>query len=251
MQTVIRNSFPIDTQQSASGTNGSKNNIVGAARQPEGIEPNETDLIRLAQQGDAAAFERIYRKHSRRVYALCLRMAGDHARAEDLTQETFLQVFRKIRTFRGEAAFSTWLHRVALNCALMRRRKKSFVEKSYDAISNPEDQTDPPPRQFGAPDLGLDGLIDRITLEAAINELPPGYKAIFILHAVQGYDHHEIAQIFGCSIGNSKSQLHKARMRLRQLLLKAHRGTTRHQRKTPIGSHVFDRLIDAFGYANP
>ena len=126
MQTVIRNSFPIDPQHSGSGTNGSKNNIVGAARQPEAIGLNEADLIRLAQQGDAGAFERIYRKHSRRVYALCLRMAGDHARAEDLTQDTFLQVFRKIRTFRGEAAFSTWLHRIAINSALMRRRKKDL-----------------------------------------------------------------------------------------------------------------------------
>jgi RNA polymerase sigma-70 factor (ECF subfamily) len=250
MQTVIRNSFPIDTQHSGSGMNGSRNNIVGAARQPEEIEPNEADLIRLAQQGDAGAFERIYRKHSRRVYALCLRMTGDHAQAEDLTQDTFLQVFRKIRTFRGEAAFSTWLHRIALNSALMRRRKKSFEEKSYDAISNPEDETDAPPRQFGGLDLGLEGLIDRITLEAAINELPPGYKAIFILHDVQGYDHSEIAQVFGRSIGNSKSQLHKARMRLRKLLLNPQSGTARHQRKTPVGSLVFDRLKDAFGYAN-
>ncbi len=178
----------------------------------------EAQAIRLAQRGDAAAFECIYRLHSRRVYALCLRIVGNTTEAEDLTQEAFLQLFRKIHTFRGESAFSTWLHRLSVNIVLMRLRKKSLVQTSLEEITEPDEETGGPGMEFGAPDLLLTGSIDRINLQRAIDQLPLGYKAAFVLHDIEGYEHHEVAEIMGCSAGNSKSQLHKARMRLRELL---------------------------------
>jgi RNA polymerase sigma-70 factor, ECF subfamily len=191
----------------------------------------EAEVIRLAQQGDAPAFERLYELHSRRVYSLCLRMVGNTAEAEDLTQEAFLQLFRKIATFRGESAFSTWLHRLAVNVVLMRLRKKSAVETSLEEVTEPDEESGGPRRDFGGPDLRLTGSIDRVNLQRAVEQLPPGYKAVFVLHDVQGYEHNEIADIMGCSIGNSKSQLHKARMRLRGLLQEALREKARADRK--------------------
>lgn len=181
-------------------------------------EMTDENVVRMAQQGDVAAFERIYQLHSRKVYALCLRMVSDRSEAEDLTQDVFLQLFRKINTFRGESCFSTWLHRMSVNIVLLRFRKKTLVDKSLETITNPEEGSSAEAREFGGPDLRLKGAVDRVTLETAINELPPGYKAMFILHDVQGYKHEEIAEIFGCSAGNSKSQVHKARTRLRELL---------------------------------
>jgi RNA polymerase sigma-70 factor, ECF subfamily len=191
---------------------------VSAPRQSETQAMTDKNVVRLAQQGDVVAFERIYRLHSRKVYSLCLRMAGDASEAEDLTQEVFLQLFRKISTFRGESAFSTWLHRMAVNIVLMRFRRKNLANESLEAIASPEERSTTPSTEFGGPDLRLNGVVDRVTLERAINELPPGYKAMFILHDVQGYNHDEIAGIFGCTTGNSKSQVHKARTRLRELL---------------------------------
>jgi RNA polymerase sigma-70 factor (ECF subfamily) len=179
---------------------------------------SETEIIRLAQQGDPAAFELLYQQHSRRVYALCFRMAGNASDAEDLTQEAFLQLFRKIGSFRGDSSFSTWLHRVTLNIALMRFRKRKLAEISFTDTYEADDESGRPPSQIGAADLNLTGLVDRVGLNRAIDQLPPGCKAMFMLHDVQGYAHVEIAKILGCSIGNSKSQLHKARRRLRQLL---------------------------------
>src|SRR6202167_988230 len=191
----------------------------------------EAEAIRLAQQGDAQAFKRIYRLHSRRVYSLCLRMVGNPTEAEDLTQEAFLQLFRKIATFRGESAFSTWLHRLAVNVVLMKLRKKSGTETSLDQLTEPDEDSGGPRRDFGTVDLRLSGSIDRVNLQRAVDQLPPGYKAVFVLHDVQGYEHNEIAEIMGCSIGNSKSQLHKARMRLRELLHEVLRAKAREERK--------------------
>jgi len=188
-------------------------------------------LIRLAQQGDAAAFERLYKTHSRRVYSLCLRMLGNTAEAEDLTQEAFLQLFRKIGTFRGESAFSTWLHRLAVNVVLMKLRKKSGKEASLEQITEPDEESGTPRRDFGGPDLRLAGSLDRVNLQRAVDQLPPGYKSVFVLHDVQGYEHNEIAHMMGCSIGNSKSQLHKARMRLRDLLQEVVRDKAREDRR--------------------
>ncbi len=209
--------------------------LVVRTRPTEPGALSEADAIRLAQQGDANAFERIYRLHSRRVYALCLRMVGNPAQAEDLTQEAFLQLFRKIGTFRGESAFSTWLHRLAVNVVLMRLRKKTLSETSLEETTDPDDESSGPRRDFGGPDLRLSGSLDRVNLERAIEQLPPGYKSIFVLHDVQGYEHNEIAAIMNCSIGNSKSQLHKARMRLRSLLQDEQRQLARDERRAAKG----------------
>lgn len=191
----------------------------------------EAEAIRLAQQGDAGAFERLYQLHNRRVYSLCLRMVSNTAEAEDLTQEAFLQLFRKIATFRGESAFSTWLHRLAVNVVLMKLRRKSGTETSLEQVTESDEESGSPRRDFGGPDIRLSGSIDRVNLQRAVDQLPPGYKAVFVLHDVQGYEHNEIAEIMGCSIGNSKSQLHKARMRLRGLLHEAVREKAREERK--------------------
>ena len=189
------------------------------------------DVVRLAQEGDAVAFEQIYRSHSRRVYALCLRMIGNPADAEEFTQDAFMQLFRKIHTFRGESAFSTWLHRLTVNIVLMNLRKKTLAVDSLDENAEPGEQTGKRRPEFGDSDLRLNGSIDRVHLERAVDQLPPGYKAVFVLHDVQGYEHNEIAEIMGCSIGNSKSQLHKARMRLRELLHEDIREKAREERR--------------------
>jgi RNA polymerase sigma-70 factor (ECF subfamily) len=204
---------------------------VPRARRTETSELSESEAIRLAQQGDAIAFERIYRLHNRRVYALCLRMVGNTTEAEDLTQEAFLQLFRKIHTFRGESAFSTWLHRLSVNVVLMRLRKKSLPETSLEETTEPDEETGGPRKEIGALDLRLTGSIDRVNLQRAIEQLPPGYKSVFVLHDIQGYEHNEIAEILDCSIGNSKSQLHKARMRLRELLQETLRSEAREARQ--------------------
>ena len=192
---------------------------------------SEAEAIRLAQQGDAGAFERIYRLHSRRVYALCLRMVGNTAEAEDLTQEAFLQLFRKIATFRGESAFSTWLHRLAVNVVLMKLRKKTLAETPLEDTNDPGEESGGPRKEIGGPDLLLTGSIDRVNLERAIDQLPPGYKQVFVLHDIEGFEHNEIAGLMNCSIGNSKSQLHKARMRLRELLQETLRDRARQMRQ--------------------
>jgi|HubBroStandDraft_6_1064221.scaffolds.fasta_scaffold95900_3 RNA polymerase sigma-70 factor (ECF subfamily) len=195
-------------------------------------ELSEAEAIRRARDGDRTVFECLYRLHSRRVYAVCLRMVGNTAEAEDLTQETFLLLLRKIHTFRGESAFSTWLYRLAVNLVLMRLRRKSPPTDSLEAALDPDDETaspHPAPR-MGAPDLLLEGSIDRINLERSIKQLPVGYRTVFVLHDIQGYEHHEIAEILGRSVGVSKSQLHKARMRLRELLHEVRREKTRDER---------------------
>ena len=186
-------------------------------RRRQGSEFNEADAIERAKQGDATAFQELYDRHKRRVYSLCLRMTANTAEAEDLTQEAFLQLYRKIATFRGESAFSTWLHRLSVNVVLMHLRKKSLPVVSLEE-STQAGEEDTPKKDYGAEDLALAGSIDRLQLQKAVDDLPPGYRTIFVLHDIEGYEHNEIAAIVGCSIGNSKSQLHKARMKLRDLL---------------------------------
>ena len=144
-------------------------------------------------------------------------MVGNAAEAEDLTQEAFLQLHRKIATFRGDSAFSTWLHPVVINVVLMHLRKKGLPVSSLDEAMEPS-YDDRPGRSFSAPDLTLMGSIDRMALERAIGALPAGYRLIFILHDIKGYEHNEIAAMLDCSLGNSKSQLHKARLKLREAL---------------------------------
>src|SRR5579859_3575434 len=192
----------------------------------------EAEAVRSAQAGNAAAFEFLYQLHGRRVYALCLRMVGNPSDAEDLMQEAFLQLFRKIGTFRGESAFSTWLHRMTVNVVLMRLRKKSIPVASLEETTEPDEESGGPRKDLGAPDLRLSGAVDRVNLERSIEKLPPGYRTVFVLHDVQGYEHNEIAGIMGCSIGNSKSQLHKARTRLRELLQEEARDLARQERQS-------------------
>jgi RNA polymerase sigma-70 factor (ECF subfamily) len=179
--------------------------------------PVEADILARAQLGDHHAFAQLYSLHKRRIYSLCLRMVGNIAEAEDLTQEAFLQLHRKIGTFRGDSAFSTWLHRLAINVVLMQLRKKGLQVISLDEAMEPTVE-ERPGRSFGAPDPTLSGAIDRMALQRAIEDLPAGYRLIFVLHDIEGYEHNEIASMLDCSIGNSKSQLHKARLKLRDAL---------------------------------
>ncbi len=179
------------------------------------------DTLTRAQSGDNAAFAELYALHKRRVYSLCLRMVGNVTEAEDLTQEAFLQLHRKIATFRGDSAFSTWLHRLTVNVVLMHLRRKGLNLVSLDEAMDPSPESGPM-RSFGTQDLQLTGSIDRMALEKAIADLPAGYRLIFMLHDIDGYEHNEIATMLDCSIGNSKSQLHKARMKLREALSVRH-----------------------------
>jgi len=178
----------------------------------------DSDLIKRAQQGDADAFATLFQTHKTRVYSLCLRMTNNTAEAEDLTQDAFLQVFRKLATFRGDSALSTWLYRIAVNTVLMHFRKKSLCQFSLDEPQKSHGDAKPVRRDYGTLDYCLAGCIDRITLIRAIRELPDGYRTVFLLHEVEGYEHREIAELLGCSTGNSKSQLHKAKLRIRELL---------------------------------
>jgi RNA polymerase sigma-70 factor (ECF subfamily) len=176
----------------------------------------ELEAIERAKQGDEAAFETLYQLHKRRVYSLCLRMVSNPSQAEDLAQEAFLQLFRKIGTFRGESAFSTWLHRMTVNVVLMQLRKKGLPSVSLEETLEADEET--PRKEFGADDVKLRGSVDRLQLQRAIDRLPPGYRTVFVLHDVEGFEHNEIAAMLDCSIGNSKSQLHKARLKLRDAL---------------------------------
>lgn len=178
---------------------------------------SEAVAIEGAKQGDGECFKFLYGLHKRRVYSLCLRMVGNIEAAEDCTQDAFLQLHRKITTFRGDSAFSTWLHRLAVNVVLMQFRKKGLTEISLDETLEPTEESGPQ-KDYGSEDQVLTGSIDRVNLERAVETLPPGYRIIFLLHDVEGYEHSEVAEMLGCSTGNSRSQLHKARIKLRIML---------------------------------
>ena len=172
-------------------------------------------LAQSAAKGGMKAFEEIYNRHHRRVYSLCLRMLQNTAEAEDLTQEVFIQLYRKIGSFRGDSAFTTWLHRLTVNQVLMHFRKRTVkFEKTTEEGETPV-QIVP-----GTENQGRMPIVDKIALENAIAQLPEGYKNVFVLHDVEGYEHEEVAKILGCSVGTSKSQLHKARLKMRKLLQK-------------------------------
>ena len=189
-----------------------------ATRSDAGELP-EPEAIRLAQQGDERGFETIYRLHSQRVYALCLRMMrGNAAEAEELTQESFLQLFPKISTFRGESAFSTWLHRIAVNLFLMGLRRKTSLETSLENHDEPGTSRPVTQDALAGADLTLAGSLDRLNLERAMEKLRPTQRLVFVLHDIQGYKHTEIAKMLDWSIGNSKSRLHRAHAQLRTLL---------------------------------
>ena len=157
---------------------------------------------------ERAAFESLYRTHAKRIYSLAYRFAGNAAEAEELLQDIFLLAYRKLASFRGEAALSTWLHRLAVNRCLDHVRSRAARQ---DAVTEPLNAAAPPARRASGPITHLD-------LERAIARLPDGCRMAFVLHDVEGYDHREVAERLGIATGTSKSQVHKARLRLRRLL---------------------------------
>ncbi len=175
----------------------------------------DIELCRLAAGGNLAAFELIYERYHRRTYSLCLRMTNSQTEAEDLTQEVFIQLFRKIGSFRGDSAFSTWLHRLTVNQVLMHFRRRSVKNERTS-----EDGEMPEQIVSGSANPNRMQVVDRIALKNAIAELPRGYRNVFILHDIEGFEHEEVARRMGISVGTSKSQLHKARLKLRGLLVK-------------------------------
>lgn len=173
------------------------------------------ELTQMASGGDMVAFEEVYQRHHRRVYSICLRMLQNAYEAEDLTQDVFIQLYRKIGSFRGDSAFTTWLHRMTVNQVLMHFRKRNV---KYEKVT--EEGETPDQIVTGTADPERMRVVDKIALENAIDQLPDGYKNVFVLHDVEGFEHEEVARILGCSVGTSKSQLHKARLKLRKLLKK-------------------------------
>ncbi len=178
-----------------------------------GHPPSDYALAQRAHGGDVAAFEQLYARHNRRVFSLCLRMTGNTSEAEDLAQEAFIQLFRKIGSFRGESAFTTWLHRLTVNQVLMHFRRRGVRLEQVT-----EDGEAPVRVEPGTEDSSRMPVVERIALDRAVSQLPPGYRAVFVLHDVEGHENEEVARLLGCSVGTSKSQLHKARMKLRTLL---------------------------------
>jgi RNA polymerase sigma-70 factor (ECF subfamily) len=177
----------------------------------------DTEVAPALEAADMAGFAELYSKHYRRVFSICLRMMGSPSDAEDLTQEVFIQLHRKLGSFRGASAFTTWLHRLTVNQVLMHFRKRSvqMARRSESDIPEQADRATINPERMP--------IVDRIALERAIGQLPKGYRMVFILHDVEGYEHEEIATMLGVTSGTSKSQLHKARMALRQLLTRGKR----------------------------
>jgi RNA polymerase sigma-70 factor (ECF subfamily) len=166
-----------------------------------------TDAVRRAREGDHSAFEELYREHVGRVYAICLRLAGDVARAKELVQDVFVRAWEKLDSFRGEAAFGTWLHRLAVNEVLMsfRAERRRWAEPLEEG-----GPVDPPAR--AAPDAL------RMDLEAAIAALPPGARQVLVLHDIEGYSHAEIAGSLGIAEGTARAHLFRARQLLRETL---------------------------------
>jgi RNA polymerase sigma-70 factor (ECF subfamily) len=191
--------------------------ITPVAEAPDVLDAGAPDLelCRKAGAGSLAAFEMIYQRYHRRTYSLCLRMTNSQTEAEDLTQEVFIQLFRKIGSFRGDSAFSTWLHRLTVNQVLMHFRRRSVKNEKTSEDGEVPEQT-----VHGTANPNKMPVIDRIALKNAIAQLPNGYRNVFVLHDVEGYEHEEVAKMMGISIGTSKSQLHKARLKLRGLLIK-------------------------------
>lgn len=190
-------------------------NIADAKHIEDVNAASDFELAQAASKGDMFSFEEIYQRHHRRVYAICLRMLQNAAEAEDLTQDVFIQLYRKIGSFRGDSAFTTWLHRLTVNQVLMHFRKRTVkFEKTTEEGETPVQIVGGTENPRKMP------IVDKIALENAIEQLPEGYKNVFVLHDIEGYEHEEVARILGCSVGTSKSQLHKARLKLRKLLQK-------------------------------
>jgi RNA polymerase sigma-70 factor, ECF subfamily len=190
---------------------------------------SDTPVIDRARAGDVDAFGILYGRHRQRIYNFCLQMTNDAFLSEDLLQESFLCAFRRIHTFRGDSLFSTWLYRIAINVVLMqfRRRKTSPTENVDPVLASCEpDVLDE--ERFSVVDTRLNLAVERVALEQAIDSLPPGYRMMLVLHDIEGFEHWEIAHILGCTTGNSKSQLFKARRRLRQLVMRSNEDADKH-----------------------
>ncbi len=210
---TIEQSVAIETEKSAAGVSV----YYSPTTQIDILTGKETDF-ELAQKtagGNIAAFELIYERYHRRTFSLCLRMTNNTTEAEDLTQEVFIQLFRKIGSFRGASAFSTWLHRLTVNQVLMHFRRRSVKNEKTSEDGEMPEQTLP-----GSENPDKMPIVDRIAINNAIAELPNGYRSVFVLHDIEGYEHEEVSRIMGISVGTSKSQLHKARLKLRGLLIK-------------------------------
>jgi RNA polymerase sigma-70 factor (ECF subfamily) len=170
--------------------------------------------VALAASGDRRAFERVYRAHLNHVFSVCVRMCGDRSKAEELTQDVFVRAWEKLPLFRGESAFSTWLHRLAVNVVLNERKVQGRERSRAAPTEDPEGETDEAVFGGHAPPSHA----DRLDLESAIALLPPGARKVFVLHDVEGYKHEEIAELLGVTAGGSKAQLHRARLLLREAL---------------------------------
>jgi RNA polymerase sigma-70 factor, ECF subfamily len=188
--------------------------VASPAHEESAARDSDLTLAHKAADGDARAFEELYRLYQRLVYGLCLRMTQNVAEAEDITQDVFILLHRKVGSFRGESQFTTWLHRLTVNQVLMRFRKSRSRREEALEDCDAQDFT------VGVAHAGPNRLqlIDRMALDRALEKLPPGYRAAFILHDVEGYEHEEVARLLGCAVGTSKSQLHKARAKLRKIL---------------------------------
>jgi len=201
--------------QDATETETVKTGFIKPAEKLDLNSAKDFELTQAAANGNMMAFEEIYNRHHRRVYSICLRMLQNATEAEDLTQDVFIQLHRKIGSFRGDSAFTTWLHRLTVNQVLMHFRKRNVkFEKTTEEGETPVQIVSGTSNPMKMP------VVDKIDIEDAIDQLTDGYKNVFVLHDVEGYEHEEVARILGCSVGTSKSQLHKARLKLRKLLQK-------------------------------
>ena len=199
--------------QDATETETTKKGFIKSEEKLDVSTAKDFELTQAAANGNMVAFEEIYNRHHRRVYSICLRMLQNATEAEDLTQDVFIQLHRKIGSFRGDSAFTTWLHRLTVNQVLMHFRKRNVkFEKTTEEGETPTQIVGGTENPRKMP------VVDKIAIENAIGQLPNGYRNVFVLHDVEGYEHEEVARILGCSVGTSKSQLHKARLKLRKLL---------------------------------
>ena len=176
---------------------------------------NDNELAFLAGKNNETAFNELYYRHHGRVYGQCLRILKNTHEAEDLTQEVFMKLFRKIRSFKGDAPFTTWFHSLTLNEVRMHLRKPLVKHEHTSAEGEVPEQI-----VLGTQSPRKMAIVDKISIGSAIAQLPDGYKQVLTLHDIQGYTHDEVASILKCSPGTSKSQLHRARLKMRQLLKK-------------------------------
>jgi RNA polymerase sigma-70 factor, ECF subfamily len=186
---------------------------MSTSKRPGDVRSADLELAKRCRNGDAGAFEELYRQHAGRLYNMAFRMAGTAQEAEDLLQEVFLHAYRKLGSFRGDSSLGTWLYRLGMNqCLDYLRGRQAKMNQATDSLDD-DGAAEPAARMPATPTA-----VNRLDLERAIERLPQGCRAAFLLHDVEGFEHHEVAKILGVSEGTSKSQVHKARMKLRSML---------------------------------